>query len=293
MMRHDCDAASSVVIGFVILLIVLALAIGVWALISVPAEIQEAESSHAIELSNVFLDLKLSMDKVRVNEMNLSGARFSMLMPSSSGMSATTIRFEDVTGTLSIYKSGNTAHEKQWEKIGRLSAQVGGARGTTTIGYEAGGVFRTDNGKAVWLKPGLIEVYPEKIDGNSTIRVDLVVPVLSGDAAISSNWGVPVDVVYTGSGDSVVGPTNETLEIRFATDDEEQRSLWYSLFYEAKIRYDNKVKEGEWGGIGEVEATVEDTVASLTIEPGMAALNDVKKVIVFIREATYDISLTL
>jgi len=290
-MRHDCDAASSVVIGFVILLIVLALAIGIWALISVPTEIQEAESSHAIELSNVFLDLKLSMDKVRVN--NFEGARFSMLMPSSSGMSATTIRFEDVTGTLSIYKPGNTAHEKQWEKIGRLSAQIGGARGTTTIGYEAGGVFRTDNGNAVWLTPGLIEVYPEKIDGNSTIRIDLVVPVLSGDAAISSNWGVPVDVVYTGSGDSVVGPTNETLEIRFATDDEEQRSLWYSLFYEAKIRYDNNVKEGEWSGIGQVEATVEDTVASLTIEPGMAASNDVKKVIVFIREATYDISLTL
>ncbi|MCZ0863536.1 hypothetical protein [Methanocorpusculum vombati] len=292
-MRRDCDAASSVVIGFVILLMLVALGIGIWALISVPDMVKEAESTHAIELSNTFLDLKLSADKVRVN--NFEGARFSMLMPGSSGMSGTTIGFANTTGSiLSIYIGSNTVHDAQWKDIGRLSAQVGGTRGSTVIGYEGGGVFRSDNGNAVWLTPGLIEVYPQKIDGNSTIRVDMVMPVLSGNAAISSNWGAPVDVVYTGKKDRIVGPTNETLVISFSTSDDEQRNLWYSLFYEAETRFNAKIGTEigtEWVGIGTVKASVEDTAARLTIEPGVGGPNDMKLVKVYIREATYDVSL--
>ena len=68
------DSGSSIVVGFVILLMVVALGIGIWALISVPAEMKAAESSHALGLQKAFLELKVSADKVRVND--LSGARF-------------------------------------------------------------------------------------------------------------------------------------------------------------------------------------------------------------------------
>ncbi|MDU9376119.1 hypothetical protein McpSp1_07090 [Methanocorpusculaceae archaeon Sp1] len=282
-MRQDSDTGSTVVIGFVILLMLIALGIGIWALISLPGEIKEAESTHAIGLSNAFLDLKLSADRVRVN--NLEGARFSMLMPGSSGMSGTTIRFANNTGdSLGIYIGENTQHEKLWNDIGRLSAQVGGARGTMVIGYEVGGVFRNDNGNTVWLTPGLLEVYPQKIDGNDTIRVDMVMPILSGDAAVSSNWGVPIDVVYMEKSDSVVGPINETLLIRYSSPDEGQRNLWYSLFYEAATRYN--ITAADWDYVGTVSPEITGTSAQLKIE-----VTGNKWVKVYIREATYDVSL--
>lgn len=288
-MRRDCDTASSVVIGFVVLLMLIALAIGIWALISLPGELKEAESSHAIALSNAFLDMKLSMDKVRVSEeVNLSGARFSMLMPGSSGMAGTTIGFEKEVGVLRMEWSGGNSGLSPVSPLGdngksvdRIFAQVGGTQGSTVIGYEGGGVFRSDNGNAVWLTPGLLEVYPDELD-NATTRVDLVVVNLTGEAAVSSNWGVPLDCVFVERKDTPVEPQNRTLEISFSGGDAEQIRLWYALFYEAKIRYgmyNNSVTDM-------VTAKIDSNRTTLTIEG-----NNTTRVKVSIREATYDVSL--
>ncbi len=283
-MRRDCDTASSVVIGFVVLLMLIALAIGIWALISLPGEMKEAESSHAIALSNAFLDMKLSMDKVRVSEeVNLSGARFSMLMPGSSGMAGTTIGFEKDVGKLRMEWSGgegSSPSPKSWS-LGRIFAQVGGTRGTTEIGYEGGGVFRSDNGNAVWLTPGLLEVYPDP-DELGIVRVDLVVVNLTGEAAVSSNWGVPLDCVFVERKDTQVGPENRTLEISFSGNDAEQIRLWYALFYEAELRY------GMYNNSDPnlVKAGIDSSRTTLTIEG-----NNTTRVKVYIREATYDVSL--
>ncbi|MDE2518822.1 MAG: hypothetical protein O0X93_08840 [Methanocorpusculum sp.] len=290
-MRRDCDTASSVVIGFVVLLMLIALAIGIWALISLPGELKEAESSHAIALSNAFLDMKLSMDKVRVSEetnLNLSGARFSMLMPGSSGMAGTTIGFEKDVGKLEMSWSGgesglspNSPFGDTGKSVDRIFAQVGGTRGSTVIGYEGGGVFRSDNGNAVWLTPGLLEVYPDESE-DGIVRVDLVVVNLTGEAAVSSNWGVPLDCVFVERKDTPVGPQNRTLEISFSGGDAEQIRLWYALFYEAKIRYEkynNSVSNM-------VTAKIDSNRTTLTIDG-----TDTNRVKVSIREATYDVSL--
>ncbi|MCZ0860975.1 hypothetical protein O0S10_07020 [Methanocorpusculum sp. MG] len=288
-MRRDCDTASSVVIGFVVLLMLIALAIGIWALISLPGELKEAESSHAIALSNAFLDMKLSMDKVRVSEkVNLSGARFSMLMPGSSGMAGTTIGFEKEVGVLRMeWSGGNSGFPlspplgDNGKSVDRIFAQVGGTRGTTSIGYEGGGVFRSDNGNAVWLTPGLLEVYPDELD-NATTRVDLVVVNLTGDAAVSSNWGVPLDCVFVERKDTQVGPENRTLTISFSGKDADQIRLWYALFYEAKIRY------GKYNNSLENMVTAEINSDWTTLK---ITGSDEMRVKVSIREATYDVSL--
>lgn len=287
-MRRDCDAASSVVIGFVILLMLVALGIGIWALISVPDMVKEAESTHAIELSNTFLDLKLSADKVRVN--NFEGARFSMLMPGSSGMSGTTISFTEDTGIVHMEWSGGEGlvlSPKEWT-LDRISAQVGGTRGMTVIGYEGGGVFRSDNGNAVWLTPGLLEIYPDESETkNNTVRVDLVVVNLTGEASVSSNWGVPLDCLYVGSKDDYTFATaqNRTLTISL---DGGQKDLWYSLFAEAKSRYD----------LAKIEYQKTHPNFKIDIEmsnepnPQLKIGNGIDEwVKVYIREATYDVSL--
>ena len=286
-MRRDCDAASSVVIGFVVLLMLVALAIGIWALISVPAEVKEAESSHAIGLSNAFLDLKLSMDKVRVQ--NLPGARVSMLLPGSSGMSGTTIGFTKDTGTLTMRWSGGEGlppSPKEWG-LDRISARVGGTRGSTEIGYEAGGVFRSDNGNAVWLTPGLLEIYPDTSETNATVRVDLVVVNLTGEAMISSNWGVPLDCLYIGSKDDYdfARAQNKTLTISVTGG---QADLWYSLFAEAKSRYDLAQEEFQKSQPGFNIAVKVSNEGNPKLEIGSGVNEWVK---VYIREATYDVSL--
>ena len=302
-MRRDCDAASSVVIGFVILLMLVALGIGIWALISVPDMVKEAESTHAIELSNTFLDLKLSADKVRVN--NFEGARFSMLMPGSSGMSGTTISFtKDMNAKFHIY-DGNTGalvthYAYGWEgNFGRLSAQVGGTRGTTMIGYEAGGVFRSDNGNAVWLTPGLIQIYPDETETNATVRVDVVMLNLSGEYSISSNWGAPVSIVYQGSVDpqesasvknNIMNAT--TLTLSFTPSDEMQKNLWYAMFSEVKERYAVAVDEFMKKYPDRPSVDPENLKISIDPQPQLNILVRTDEwVKVYIREATYDVSL--
>ncbi|MDV0442458.1 hypothetical protein [Methanorbis furvi] len=284
-MRQNSDAGSTVVIGFVILLMLIALGIGIWALISLPAEIKEAESTHAIKLSNAFLDLKLSADRVRVN--NLSGARFSMLMPGSSGMSGTTIGFEKNVGKLYMVWSGGEGQIPQppleGKEVERIFAQIGGSRGTTVIGYEGGGVFRSDNGKAVWLTPGLLEIYPDTTEKErTTVRVDMVVVNLTGTPGVSGNWGVPVDCVFVERNDIQPNAENRTMTISFTGGNEEQTDLWYAQFMETQLRYYKNYPNCTI----DVEAKNEGEYATLTITAGSD-----EWVKVYIREATYDVSL--
>ncbi|MDV0442456.1 hypothetical protein [Methanorbis furvi] len=264
-------------------LVLIGLGIGIWALIAIPGEIKEAESTHVIELSNAFMDLKLSADKMRVND--LSGARFSMLMPGSSGMSGTTIEFEETGGKLSIVGTEGIP-PKTWS-VERLSARVGGTRGTTVIGYEGGGVFRSDNGHGVWLTPGLLEVYPDTTETNATVRVDMVIVNLSGAAMASSNLAAPVDFQYVERTDDFTWSkaTNNTLEISFTGGSKEQRDLWYALFRESALRYDEKPDSQKI----EVKASNNNgEYATLTINVKTGGDEWVK---VYVREATYDVSL--
>ncbi|MDV0442682.1 hypothetical protein [Methanorbis rubei] len=291
-MRQSSDSGSSVVIGFVILLMVIALGIGIWALISLPAEMKEAESTHTIGLSNAFLDLKLSADKVRVN--NFEGARFSMLMPGSSGMSGTTIQFtEDTGGELFLYREEaptvNLIPSTMNAEVGRLSAQIGGTRGTTVIGYEGGGVFRSDSGNAVWLTPGLLQIYPDATQSNATIRIDLVLINMSGSTETSSNWGVPIDCVYLGSTYDITQSMNDTtLTLSFQSSDPKQQNLWSEMFAEAVARYPAEVAAFEMANPGKAvpEVTLTSEEAKLKISVG--GNNWVK---VYMRDAAYDVSL--
>lgn len=285
------DTASSVVIGFVILLMLVALGIGIWALISPPAQMQEAESTHAIVLQNAFLDFKLSADKVRVN--NLSGARFSMLLPGLAGISGSTVSFVNDT-TSGIYVYNVTGDRELWslKTIGRLSASVGGTRGTTEISYEAGGVFRGDNGHMVWITPGLIEIYPDAKE-NRTINVEIVMPGFSGNPSISSNWGVPLNCLYHGYTDTYHSEKNLTMEIRFTTHSssnqkEEHIQLWQTMFSEAVIRYQNVVNASSTTKLSGDEITLRSTDRSAIMQLDCGDGISVK---VYIREATYDVSL--
>ncbi len=74
----------------------------------------------SIVLQNAFLDFKLSADKVRVN--NLSGARFSMLLPGRAGISGSTVSFVKTSGKLHIYnvtgESETDLVKPWWENIG-------------------------------------------------------------------------------------------------------------------------------------------------------------------------------
>ncbi len=124
------DSGLSYVVGFTLLLMIIAMIIGTWALVGVPEQIKDAESYHAVTVTNAFLDYKIAVDDLRLK--NQTGVNVSMLIPAASSYSAGTVSLADEVGTMTI-SNDNTL----WQgKMTRLSATFGTR--STVIGYEGG-----------------------------------------------------------------------------------------------------------------------------------------------------------
>ena len=70
-MMQKSDSGLSVAIGFIMLLMIIALIIGTWALVGVPEQTRNAESYHAIGVTNAFLDYKIGVDDLRLNNQSV------------------------------------------------------------------------------------------------------------------------------------------------------------------------------------------------------------------------------
>ena len=253
-MMRKSDPGLSYVVGFIMLLMIIAMIIGTWALVGVPEQTKDAESYHAVTVTNAFLDYKIAVDNLRLN--NQSGMNVSMLIPAASAYSSGALIFEHA-GTLEIQDTNHTISDA-WD-VNRISSTFGTTN--TIIGYEGGGVYRNDYGYyATWVTPPLFELTNISDD----LYVTLVVPKLTGDFAVRSTEGIPLETSFQSPSpvwDIYV--TNQTVTITYTADEGWDAQLWYSAFFEAVTRYNNA------GVVHNVTCSpyLNDMTASLFIHP--------------------------
>jgi len=227
MMRKN-DSGLSMAVGFVMVLLVIAMIIGMWAVIGVPEQIRDAEDYHAIGVTNAFLDYKIAVDNLWKNDW--SGLNVSMLIPAASAYADGALFMEEGTGSLQILNGGTPYGTYD---ISRLYATFGTTN--TWVGYESGGVFRKDYGSAVWVTPPSISIDKQESDFN----IVMIVPEMEGAFAVGSSEGIPVDTSLFVVSSSSYPPTNQ-ITIAYMSDEEWDVALWSAFFNETQIRYQNE-----------------------------------------------------
>jgi hypothetical protein len=255
-MMQKSDSGLSVAIGFIMLLMIIALIIGTWALVGVPEQTRNAESYHAIGVTNAFLDYKIGVDDLRLN--NQSGVNVSMLIPAASAYSSGALRLSGNVGTLSIFSNESLLLSEVG--MSRLSATFGTTN--TYVGYEGGGVFRSDYGYATWVTPPMFE-----LDNLSNeLYVTMVVPRLNGSFFVGSTEGIPVDTGWKNSSQWEIFSTNHTVTINYNANEEWDAQLWYTAFYEAVEKYENDENAGKIANVT-CSPGINGNTASLLIHP--------------------------
>ncbi|PAV08664.1 DUF7289 family protein [Methanocorpusculum parvum] len=249
-MMEKRDSGLSIAVGFVMILLVIAMIIGMWAVVGVPEQIRDAEEYHAVKVTNAFLDYKIAVDSQRTR--GLPGSEVSMLIPAASAYADGALFMEEGVGNLSI--TGVTPLPSPIE-ISRLYATFGTTN--TRIGYEAGGVYRNDYGRAAWVTPPSLSL--EKI-GND-VYVNMVVPKMLGSFAVGSSEGIPVDTLLVNISSSPSGPEYQMITITYEADHDDpwDALLWSAFFYETKITYRNIVED--------ITVELTDNIISMKITP--------------------------
>ena len=288
-MNRTADSGSSVVIAFVLLLMLFVAAITLWALIGVPAQLENAEENYLTEVEDSFIEYKLATDTLRVHD-NVGG-RLSMLLPGRSGFAGGYLQFApDTGGTVTIITDGDDGNKTVFN-ISRLSGFMSRFSATTEIGYENGGVFRSDGSNATWLTQGLLEIYPWSERTPTESVTEIVHVNLTGQPEIGSNRYIPVTSVLLGREDIPL-PWRENATITFTGTDSIQKYRWLSMFEETLIR---------WTGYNETLAqnsvTNEVTVSLLKDGGNDATLrlrssNTSNVSVILLREAVYNVSIT-
>ena len=96
-MMEKRDSGLSMAVGFVMILLVIAMIIGMWAVVGVPEQIRDAEEYHAVKVTNAFLDYKIAVDSQRTR--GLPGSEVSMLIPAASAYADGALLMEEDVGT--------------------------------------------------------------------------------------------------------------------------------------------------------------------------------------------------
>ncbi|MEA5037230.1 MAG: hypothetical protein VB020_03085 [Methanocorpusculum sp.] len=220
-MMQKRDSGLSIAVGFVMILLVIAMIIGMWAVVGVPEQVRDAEEYHAVKVTNAFLDYKIAVDSQRTG--GLTGSEVSMLIPAASAYADGVLVMKENVGTLRVYVDGTL---KSTTDISRLYATFGTTN--TRIGYEAGGVYRNDYGHAAWVTPPSLTI--ENSGGD--LYVKMVVPKMQGSFAVGSSEGIPVDTLLVTPSSSSSEPVNQMITITYTDADAWDALLWSRFFSE-------------------------------------------------------------
>lgn len=254
-MIRTTDDGLSMAVGFVMVLLVIAMIIGMWAVIGVPEQIRDAEDYHAIEVTNSFLDYKIAVDNQWKNDWD--GSNISMLIPAASAYADGALFMEEDVGSLEIFNGVTSLGDYD---VSRLYATFGTTN--TLVGYECGGVFRNDYGSSVWVTPPSITLDPS----DSTLNVTLVIPDIQGAFAVGSSEGIPVETELISVSPPENTLTSQVVTITYTADDEWDAQMWYTFFSETKIRY-------QLEGISITSTMPSSTQASMEITPPSGGIN--------------------
>ena len=249
MMKQKTDSGLSIAVGFVMILMIIGIVIGMWAVVGVPEQIKDAENYHSIEMANSFLDYKIAVDNQR--DPRLVGSKFSMLIPAASAYADGALFMKKDVGILKVFINGT---EKNSSSISRLYATFGTTN--TLVGYEGGGVFRNDHGYAAWVTPPSITLAQ---GGSNMLYVTVIVPRMNGSFSVGSSEGIPVETGLNSTKYTLYPPTNKTIIISYDANDQWDAKMWSTFFNETEIRYQPICDN--------ISTMFSSPVASLTIGP--------------------------
>lgn len=231
-MMQKRDSGLSMAVGFVMVLLVIAMIIGMWAVIGVPEQIRDAEDYHAIEVTNSFLDYKIAVDNLNQSGNTWAGVSVSMLIPAASAYADGALFMEEGVGTLSVDVDGTPYSTTE---ISRLYATFGTTN--TRVGYEGGGVFRNDYGSAVWVTPPSINIDKD----GSDLDITMIIPEMHGAFAVGSSEGIPVETGLVSSIPTYVNaPQDQMLTITYTAEERWDALLWSTFFNETQILYQSE-----------------------------------------------------
>ncbi|HJJ51295.1 MAG TPA: hypothetical protein O0X01_07220, partial [Methanocorpusculum sp.] len=222
MMKQKTDSGLSIAVGFVMILMIIGIVIGMWAVVGVPEQIKDAENYHSIEMANSFLDYKIAVDNQR--DPRWVGSKFSVLIPAASAYADGALFMKKNVGTLTVL-NGTTV--KNSSTISRLYATFGTTN--TLVGYEGGGVFRNDHGYATWVTPPSITLAK---DGFNMLYVTVVVPSMNGSFEVGSSEGIPVETGLNSTNTSSYSYISPPIKISYTANDIWDAKMWSTFFNE-------------------------------------------------------------
>lgn len=226
---REPDAASSIVIGFVLLLVIAAATLGIWAAVGLPELMKEQDEHTFRELQRSFLQYKLAADTLRVQE-NYDAA-VGFILPKTQGLTFRVVT--DTGGKLSIVTDDDFGNITTL-RIGRVSAEAAGFSGKrTVVTYESGGIHvKTAGRNPAWTTPALMQISPV---APTAARIEIGSISFTGNSEISGNGHLPVTMMLQGSAARTLY-WKDNATIQFQSPDAEQRKLWEAVFFETKER---------------------------------------------------------
>ena len=171
------DSATSSAAALIMILAVLVVCAGVWALLVVPEEIRTEEEKWAESAVSVLSDIVLMTDRTYC-----------------------TVYFALPSGCILLEKCGNIY--MGFDEDVPLTTLIYSPGGESSFGIMAGGVWRMDSGNAAWI------IYPKISFDNGVLR--FLVPVLLGDAAYGSSKSIPLGI---GFDESIIHTTSMNLSL--------------------------------------------------------------------------------
>ena len=223
------DTASSVVIGFVLLLVLAAVVLGVWAAVGLPEQLKTQDEQTLEQLERSFLQYKLAADILRIDEE--SAADVGIILPNMQGLTYSVTK--DTGGRLSIIADDDVENTTVIP-IGKVSAEFTGFSGErSAVAYEAGGVhLKTAGSNPAWITPAMLQISP--VDPTA-VQIEINQISFADDTEISGSGHLPVTLSLKEVTTKVLyWKDNATL--RFESPDPEQRKLWEAVFFETKER---------------------------------------------------------
>ena len=225
----NADTASSVVIGFVLLLVLVAVVLGVWAAVGLPEQLKTQDEQTLEQLERSFLQYKLAADILRIHEE--SAADVGIILPNIQGLTYSVTK--DTGGRLSIIADDDVGNATVIP-IGKVSAEFTGFSGErSAAAYEAGGVHLTTAvSNPALITPAMLQISP--VDPTA-VQIEINQISFADDTEISGSGHLPVTLSLKEVTTKVLyWKDNATL--RFESPDPEQRKLWAAVFFETKER---------------------------------------------------------
>lgn len=288
------DDGLSEVVGFVLLLAVIVIALSFYQIYGVPATGREAEIAHMNQVKDRFVDYKIALDSLWLNERNgvlLSTAFDLGTGPGATGGGAFTLPILTPVGsggTVSVKGGGASLKIEAGDKgttipLGSLSYHSSNRYWVDqTWTYQGGAVFLSQEEKtAVRVGPSIAVAKRE--DDNINLNVAQI--SLNGSGTTSGSGPVRVETRMRWSETSAIDGAHDRVVLTIEGDDQTARA-WERAFLEVRQR----ARDENVTSLPKPELSPGSTPGSkkvtLTVQPETG-----KKVLLTVHPANYTVTI--